>query len=675
MKKIIVVLISSIQMVLLLDCDEFEYETTKIVEETTCDDAEAGCSTVEVKKKVCRSCQAPCYHCSSRASCNSCIPGRGNYFHGDYCYGLCPTRLWERNITLRCSSCHGNCLECWNGGSKACSQCNPGFKLLSDGSCKKSCPDGTFSGAQTRNRCQECHKNCKTCFSGTKYSCLTCKSLAPFLFPDGSCTDKCKPGQFLSAKRCLNCHSDCKICYGGFKTNCHVCKNNNLISVLGNCVSECEEGSYQFNKTHCKRCVSGCKRCKGGRTKDCYECLDTVLTHFDSIFEKGETKANGVSTRVDQDKTCKVLCSEGFYKKGRECHRCHGSCLDCSGPSKEECRRCTRNMTLIRKSSTCNCTEGFFIHGEIEDERGGYCNQCFKTCSLCNSDKKNDCWKCKRGYFMKDGECISDCGIGFFKQESNIPTGYEKCLKCHQTCKRCSGPEENDCLECYQNWIKIDFRSGSKLDSGKCHDCFNEYKDQAKLEFLCREVNFLSIKASSDVLDGYSSASFVLNFKEESYFKNDLKKLNSNLSKYFKVRKFHLKIFKVKFERKGEKIPETEYIFNILQLDGGLTLNLNFSKDGEILNGTITPYREVILSNNSIPRLIFPNISIGFKVHMIKNDENSDISSMEEFGQKVSIVIGFFGNILTSILGLSVFTGGGGGAAIKIMRLFKVIGR
>lgn len=60
---------------------------------------------------------------------------------------------------------------------------------------------------------------------------------------------------------------------------------------------------------------------------------------------------------------------------------------------------------------------------------------------------------------------------------------------------------------------------------------------------------------------------------------------------------------------------------------------------------------------------------------MIKNDNGDDVKSMEDFGKKVSNVVGFIGNLLTGILGLSVFTGGGGGAAVKLMRLFKILSR
>lgn len=74
-------------------------------------------------------------------------------------------------------------------------------------------------------------------------------------------------------------------------------------------------------------------------------------------------------------------------------------------------------MTFLQTTSSCNCTEGYFVFGEIENERGGYCKECYSTCSLCNSDAKDDCWKCKKGYFLKNGECVIDCGVGYFGEK------------------------------------------------------------------------------------------------------------------------------------------------------------------------------------------------------------------------------------------------------------------
>lgn len=106
-------------------------------------------------------------------------------------------------------------------------------------------------------------------------------------------------------------------------------------------------------------------------------------------------------------------------------------------------------------------------------------------------------------------------------------------------------------------------------------------------------------------------------------------------------------------------------------------MNINFTTEGKLIDGYITPKQPYLFLNSlgNESTLIFPNKSILFKTQMIKTEDFTQIDSMAEIGKKVAQLIGFFGTMLTAILGISIITGSGGGSAVKMLRLFKVIYR
>lgn len=547
--------------ILSLSCGFREYVYTWTTSREECDGNGENCVTVYDDHSECRNCVAPCYECSSALDCANCFPGSGRYLHLQRCIVECPIYFWERNNTggypYRCTACHPTCQDCWNTGEYDCVKCLTGFILTHNGNCVTKCQDGEFSSSYTNYQCQKCHQACKTCFSGTKYSCLTCKPETPYYLPDKSCDIKCKYDQFISdrvAKICSTCHPDCETCYGAFKTECHRCKNGYVMDINLECIPECKIGTYLFNETHCAPCVSGCAECLGPGYNNCTSCMPDTKMHIDMIYKENnlilspgqdpETASKiGESTRIDYHKLCYPICKVGFYEipgiganGDGECHRCHGLCRGCEGPLATECLNCVGNMTFLPGNQSCTCTEGYFIPGNIKEERGGYCEKCFSSCLLCNNPEENQCFKCKQSYYLKEGRCINDCGIGFYKEglsEGKTQTGFERCLPCNPVCLNCNGPEVEDCLDCHAPYYKIKpFVLGETI--GQCFNCFERF-DEESANFLCKEIRYLKAKVEEKSRDGYSSKSLYLTYEDEFFFKNKLEKLNHNLTDYFKV--------------------------------------------------------------------------------------------------------------------------------------------
>ena len=81
--------------------------------------------------------------------------------------------------------------------------------------------------------------------------------------------------------------------------------------------------------------------------------------------------------------------------------------------------------------------------------------------------------------FQKSGECLSDCGDGFYKYETKQfdQTEVRECLPCHPTCRRCQGKEAEKCTACLRGLI---------LENGKC-------KSQCSPRFVNIYVNSYNI--------------------------------------------------------------------------------------------------------------------------------------------------------------------------------------
>ena len=118
------------------------------------------------------------------------------------------------------------------------------------------------------------------------------------------------------------------------------------------------------------------------------------------------------------------------------------------------------------------------------------------------------------------------------------------------------------------------------------------------------------------------------------------------------------------------------YQYRVVQYNDSLVLNVNFSKDGPTVTGNLSPSRPYVFLDfqGEIPTLMFANKITSFKVKMTKSVDEATLEQMREMGRQVASIIGFFGRILNFALGASVFIGGGG-AVIKVMRLFKVVYR
>lgn len=111
------------------------------------------------------------------------------------------------------------------------------------------------------------------------------------------------------------------------------------------------------------------------------------------------------------------------------------------------------------------------------------CLRCHVTCKSCTGSNDNQCTSCSLGRFKNIlNICVLDCGARYWND--NITN---MCTACHSTCFDCFGPSESSCISCElplllrsNNTCKAPCPTGSYSDDinpSGCSPCDNSCKD------------------------------------------------------------------------------------------------------------------------------------------------------------------------------------------------------
>uniref|UniRef100_A0A8U7MLI1 Proprotein convertase subtilisin/kexin type 6 n=1 Tax=Corvus moneduloides TaxID=1196302 RepID=A0A8U7MLI1_CORMO len=127
---------------------------------------------------------------------------------------------------------------------------------------------------------------------------------------------------------------------------------------------------------------------------------------------------------------------------------CHPECGDqgCDGPNADQCLNCIHySLGSVKTGRMCvsSCPAGFF-----GDNSARRCRRCHKGCERCVGRGPSQCTACKRNLYHHPemGTCVVLCPPGFYTEERQ-----KRCLKCHQSCKKCVG-EADKCTACKEGF-------------------------------------------------------------------------------------------------------------------------------------------------------------------------------------------------------------------------------
>ncbi|XP_068615370.1 extracellular matrix organizing protein FRAS1-like, partial [Brachionichthys hirsutus] len=346
-----------------------------------------------------------------KTACTTCVCDRGQ----SKCHThTCQSFTCEKGQTKvkragqccdECATAKGSCLyegvvryhgDMWNGtGCEFCT-CNRGQVVCRRAECARlECPQGSELIHLQGKCCPECSSVKPSCVSeGKSY-----KDLAQWT--DSSCRE-CE---------CRDAHVTC------YLRSCPTCPQGTLaITREGKCCPEC----------HQVQCHDDCLTCSG------------TPHHCDSCREPKAFHHLG---------HCLSTCPAGYYAESGLCLACPSSCAACSGGL--GCLSCGSQLPLLSaESSQCLefCPPGSYQHDQT------HCRSCHESCSECRGPGRQDCVTCSDpAALLKDGECVPDCGSGFYNQQGH-------CYACESSCASCF-PDNPKCTSCLP---------GTALHHGKC---------------------------------------------------------------------------------------------------------------------------------------------------------------------------------------------------------------
>lgn len=249
-----------------------------------------------------------------------------------------------------------------------------------------------------------------------------------------------------------------RTCQSEVTGSCSVFQFKNKLGVCHNCSDV---------MSHCLTCLDN---------KECIECQTGYRIQLDS---------NG-------DKTCVRDCGAGKFLENIEsgvCKYCSANCSECKDHS--TCKVCNSNYSLNTDLSCdhCDTSNGFYKY--LDFEQVEQCARCSAGCKRCEDEIT--CTMCDdHNGFIKftqvqagtvttscaklnsePGSCLSD-------EYSHVLTSVEGinqngCGKCHPSCKTCTGPKYNQCLDCDADrglFLKSSSNSNSYQGKCKCKDGF-----------------------------------------------------------------------------------------------------------------------------------------------------------------------------------------------------------
>ena len=113
---------------------------------------------------------------------------------------------------------------------------------------------------------------------------------------------------------------------------------------------------------------------------------------------------------LEEEKSCSKICRPGYFKKGLNCLKCTGNCLECIWDNSQSC---------------LSCKEGFYLNELDKITKSGKCEK-FKCNNLAYECDSNKIISCFLGYYLKNGTCVDKCDGNWIVDSKNRKC-VEKC--------------------------------------------------------------------------------------------------------------------------------------------------------------------------------------------------------------------------------------------------------
>ena len=457
---------------------------------------------LDLNESLIKKCNEKCLSCNESGTdiYSNCIKCINNEYHFDPIIEKhCIKEEELPNINYYIDSdedkfklCHEACLNCSGPNSNECFFCNTSNKYYpkEDGNtsicysesdieegyyldlneslikkCNARCLSCNESGTDSYSNCIKCINNEYHFDPTIENHCIKEEELPNINYYVDVYDDKYKL-----------CNETCLTCSGPNEDNCILCNNTKGYyfkedDTIRICHSQNDiEIGYYLNLSNnlIKKCNGRCLSCNRTGTSshsNCIECKNETY-HFDPIkLDHCIQEHELPSTRYYVD------INDNKYKI------CYERCLTCSGPNETECTSCLNSMGYYFKEddtipfcySTNEIIEGYYL--DLVNNLIKKCNSRCLSCNQGGTNSNSKCIKCNNEYHFdptKSNHCIQENELPTVSYYLDVTT--DKYKHCHQACYTCYGPNDNNCILCYNS---NGYYYKEKNESQKCYSNSN----------------------------------------------------------------------------------------------------------------------------------------------------------------------------------------------------------
>ena len=440
---------------------------------------------------------------------NKCLQSCDDKFeYNNKCYSNCPSgtskAITDKRVCLATipgdyyfdnsdgihKKCHKNCITCKGAGTDKdnnCEKCNSGYILMNE--------------ADRKFTCLECGYYYYYDISKNDYSCTSssdCPNNCNILITaKNKCIDECKKDNIYKYEH----NSDCvKECPSPYKTDVDEYK----------CLESCYDYKFEYDNKCYTNCPDGTKKAITEKRRECLITIpDNYYKDIDDIYKlchKNCVKCYGAGT--DKDNNCKE-CKTNYILMN-EVDRKY-TCFECGNyyyyDSSNNDYLCTSSLDCPKYSKYLISEKKKCIDDCKKDQTYIYenNNNCLESCpsntnTKIDVDEKKCLQSCYEHKFEYNDECYFDCpGKSHRALQSrrvcldNLQENYyldknDNIYKpCHENCKTCYGAgndRNNNCKECYSNYIFIN----ETEQINTCFKCkYYYYYDSSNNDYSCTQ--------------------------------------------------------------------------------------------------------------------------------------------------------------------------------------------
>jgi proprotein convertase subtilisin/kexin type 5 len=288
------------------------------------------------------------------------------------------------SVSNTCKPCSPGCKTCSDLTSSGCIACRAGYQMTSAGTCQLRCPTGFFYNTGTGSCDLSTTAACLT-YDRADTSCTSCPSTTHYLV-GVTCMQSCPFGKYYdsAASACTPCHPTCTSCRGPLDSDCLSCNRSMTLSAT--------PGTCTFYACEASLVTAGCVECSGTSPVNC-------------IVPPAGKYLNYINKPTVYLKACP---ENTYYKTATStCEPCDAACLNCKGPTNQDCANCNDNAVRVGTTCRLNPNNCDFEAGQsFVSAASDTCGSCTDPhCMYCPDN--SICEECDNGYFPQGGNCVA----------------------------------------------------------------------------------------------------------------------------------------------------------------------------------------------------------------------------------------------------------------------------